>query len=50
MSAPGERVVTARLRGPWENRCLDHDVLVELDGTSLRIAPNTDSAAATTIT
>lgn len=49
MTAPGERALAARLRGPWDNRSLDHDVLVELDGTSLRIAPNSNPVAATTI-
>ena len=49
MTIPGERVLAARLIGPSDNGSQDHDVQVELEGTCLRITPNSNPAAAATL-
>lgn len=38
---PGDGVLPARLRGAWQDRTLDYDAAVQLDGGALRIAYDT---------
>lgn len=38
---PGDGVMPARLRGAWQDRTLDYDAVVRLDGGALRIAYDT---------